>query len=91
MERRPFDPSHGDVRPEGAGFVGREGEARRLRETLRAGRSIVVVRGDAGAGTSRLVEEVLGAAEFAEWTQLRGTCPDDAAPVPFEAVASALA
>ncbi|MFJ2056131.1 ATP-binding protein [Streptomyces sp. NPDC087908] len=91
MERRPFGPPHGDVRPEGAGFVGREGEARRLREALRAGRSIVFVRGDAGAGTSRLVDEVLGAAEFAEWTQLRGTCPDDAAPVPFEAVASALA
>ncbi|MEU7703326.1 AAA family ATPase [Streptomyces sp. NPDC039028] len=91
MERHPIDTPHGEARPEGGGFVGRGQEARRLRKALRAGRSIVVVRGDAGSGTSRLVDEVLGAAEFAEWTQLRGTCSDDAAPVPFEAVTSALA
>ncbi|MEU6979008.1 AAA family ATPase [Streptomyces sp. NPDC046371] len=79
------------MRSEGAGFVGRAEEARRLRAALRAGRGVVVVRGEAGAGTSRLVDEVLGGAEFAEWTQLRGTCPDSAEPVPLEAVASALA
>ncbi|MFB6837618.1 LuxR C-terminal-related transcriptional regulator [Streptomyces sp. NPDC056361] len=91
MERPPFDVRHGEVGSEGAGFVGRAEEARRLRAALRAGRSVVVVRGAAGAGTSRLVDEVLGGAEFAEWTQLRGTCPDSAEPVPLEAVASALA
>ncbi|MFE6820684.1 AAA family ATPase, partial [Streptomyces sp. NPDC057675] len=91
MERRPCDAPHGEVPSEGAGFVGRNEEARRLRAALRAGRGVVVVRGEAGAGTSRLVDEVLGGAEFAEWTQLRGTCPDDAEPPPFEAVASALA
>ncbi|MFD2009662.1 ATP-binding protein [Streptomyces narbonensis] len=78
------------MRSEGAGFVGRVEEARRLRAVLRAGRGVVVVRGEAGAGTSRLVDEVLGGAEFAEWTQLRGTCPDSPEPLPLEAVASAL-
>ncbi|MFF0561749.1 ATP-binding protein [Streptomyces sp. NPDC004266] len=91
MERRPFDAPHDEVPSDGAGFVGRHEEARRLRTALRAGGGVVVVRGEAGAGTSRLVDEVLGGAEFAEWTQLRGTCPDDAEPPPLEAVASALA
>ncbi|MEW5627396.1 AAA family ATPase, partial [Streptomyces hydrogenans] len=91
MERRPFDAPHGEVRPEGPGFVGRSEQARRLRAALRAGPCVVVVRGEAGAGTSRLVDEVLGGAEFAEWTQLRGRCPDGANPLPLEAVASALA
>ncbi|MER7600007.1 ATP-binding protein [Streptomyces hydrogenans] len=91
MERRPFDAPHGEVRPEGPGFVGRSEQARRLRAALRAGPCVVVVRGEAGAGTSRLVDEVLGGAEFAEWTQLRGRCPDGADPLPLEAVTSALA
>ncbi|MFG3039909.1 LuxR C-terminal-related transcriptional regulator [Streptomyces sp. NPDC048330] len=91
MERPPFDTRHGEVRSEGTGFVGRHEEARRLRAALRAGRGVVVVRGEAGAGTSRLVDEVLGGAEFAEWTHLRGTCPDTPEPLPLEAVASALA
>ncbi|MGW6552222.1 AAA family ATPase, partial [Streptomyces sp. NPDC055051] len=91
MERRPCDAPHGEVPSGGAGFVGRHEEARRLRAALRAGRGVVVVRGEAGAGTSRLVDEVLGGAEFAEWTQLRGTCPDEADPPPLDAVASALA
>ncbi|MGW4724302.1 ATP-binding protein [Streptomyces sp. NPDC004291] len=96
MERRSSGTgSPGAGRGEGAsrggGFVGRAEEARRLRETLRAGPGLTVVRGEAGAGTSRLVDEVLGRAEFAEWTQLRGTCPDTADPVPLGPVADALA
>ncbi|MFB7339086.1 LuxR C-terminal-related transcriptional regulator [Streptomyces hydrogenans] len=82
---------HGDARFQGAGFVGRYEEARRLRAALRAGRGVVVVRGEAGAGTSRLVDEVLGGAEFAEWTQLRGRCTGGADPLPLDAVTSALA
>ncbi|MFB7074660.1 LuxR C-terminal-related transcriptional regulator [Streptomyces sp. NPDC056290] len=93
------DPLHGDPRPPGpgggtaggGGFVGRAGEQRRLREALRAGPGLTVVRGAAGAGTSRLVDEVLGRAEFARWTQLRGTCPDTADAVPLGPVADALA
>ncbi|MFJ5879259.1 ATP-binding protein [Streptomyces sp. NPDC093088] len=96
MERRSSGTgSPGAGRGEGAsrggGFVGRAEEARRLREVLRAGPGLTVVRGEAGAGTSRLVDEVLGRAEFAEWTQLRGTCPDAADPVPLGPVADALA
>ncbi|MER8034853.1 ATP-binding protein [Streptomyces hydrogenans] len=79
------------MRSGGAGFVGRYEEARRLRAALRAGRGVVVVRGEAGAGTSRLVDEVLGGAEFAEWTQLRGRCTGGADPLPLDAVTSALA
>ncbi|WP_237527192.1 ATP-binding protein, partial [Streptomyces sp. SID337] len=60
---------------EGGGSVGRAEETRRLRDALRAGPVVAVVRGESGTGVSRLVEEVLGAAEFAGWTQLRGTCP----------------
>ncbi|MFJ3499448.1 LuxR C-terminal-related transcriptional regulator [Streptomyces sp. NPDC090135] len=93
------DPLRADPRPPGpgggaacgGGFVGRAGERRRLREALRAGPGLTVVRGAAGAGTSRLVDEVLGRAEFARWTQLRGTCPDTADAVPLGPVADALA
>ncbi|MFC8899368.1 LuxR C-terminal-related transcriptional regulator [Streptomyces cinereoruber] len=77
--------------PTGRIFVGRAEEARRLREALRVGPGLTVVRGEAGTGVSRLVDEVLGRAEFAEWTQLRGTCPDAADAVPFGPVADALA
>lgn len=96
MERRSSgtgspDAGRGEGASRGGGFVGRAEEARRLREALRAGPGLTVVRGEAGAGTSRLVDEVLGRAEFAEWTQLRGTCPDAADPVPLRPVADALA
>ncbi|MBB4160364.1 DNA-binding CsgD family transcriptional regulator/tetratricopeptide (TPR) repeat protein [Streptomyces cinereoruber] len=37
------------------------------------------------------MDEVLDRAEFAEWTQLRGTCPDAADAVPLGPVADALA
>ncbi|WP_435190288.1 LuxR C-terminal-related transcriptional regulator [Streptomyces sp. bgisy126] len=93
------DPLRADPRPPGPGggeadggwFVGRARERRRLREALRAGPGLTVVRGATGAGTSRLVDEVLGRAEFARWTQLRGTCPDTADAVPLGPVADALA
>ncbi|MER5740704.1 LuxR C-terminal-related transcriptional regulator [Streptomyces sp. NPDC002262] len=91
MESRPFDAPHDGVRSEGAGFVGRSEEARRLRAALRAGPGVVVVRGEAGAGTSRLVDEVLAGPEFARWTQLGARCPDGAEQPPLEAVTSALA
>ncbi|MFE8936161.1 LuxR C-terminal-related transcriptional regulator [Streptomyces sp. NPDC007872] len=82
---------HGGETAGGAGFVGRAEEARRLRRALRAGPGLTVVRGGAGTGTSRLVDEVLGGAEFAEWTQVRGTCPDAVDTVPLGPVADALA
>ncbi|WP_053644762.1 LuxR C-terminal-related transcriptional regulator [Streptomyces sp. NRRL F-6492] len=96
MERRSFgtgSPSagRGEEAAGGSGFVGRAEQARRLREALREGPGLTVVRGGAGTGTSRLVDEVLGRAEFAEWTQLRGTCPDTADPAPLGPVADALA
>ncbi|MGW6969671.1 LuxR C-terminal-related transcriptional regulator [Streptomyces zaomyceticus] len=75
MERHPFDTRPGEEAAATGGFVGRHEETRRLREALRTGRSLTVVRGQAGTGTSRLVDEVLAEAEFAEWTHLRGTCP----------------
>ena len=75
MERHPFDTRPGEEAAATGGFVGRHEETRRLREALRTGRSLTVVRGQAGTGTSRLVDEVLAETEFAEWTHLRGTCP----------------
>ncbi|MFE0775062.1 LuxR C-terminal-related transcriptional regulator [Streptomyces sp. NPDC058861] len=87
----PRPPGPGEEAADGGGFVGRTAERRRLREALRAGPGLTVVRGEAGTGTSRLVDEVLGRAEFARWTQLRGTCPDTADAVPLGPVADALA
>ncbi|WP_432127234.1 LuxR C-terminal-related transcriptional regulator [Streptomyces sp. bgisy082] len=87
----PRPPGPGGGEASGGGFVGRARERRRLREALRAGPGLTVVRGATGAGTSRLVDEVLGRAEFARWTQLRGTCPDTADAVPLGPVADALA
>ncbi|MCK8680614.1 ATP-binding protein, partial [Streptomyces lichenis] len=79
----------------GGGFVGRVGEVRWLREVLRAGPCVAVVRGEAGSGMSRLVDEVLagreGADRFAGWTQLRAVCPDGVDSVPLGPVADALA
>ncbi|WP_411074069.1 LuxR C-terminal-related transcriptional regulator [Streptomyces sp. cmx-4-7] len=82
---------HGGEAAGGGDFVGRAEEARRLRRALREGPGLTVVRGEAGAGTSRLVDEVLGRTEFARWTQLRGTCPDAVEAVPLGPVADALA
>lgn len=75
----------------GAGFVGRVEEAQRLRQALREGPSLVVVRGEAGTGVSRLVDEVLGGAECAGWTHLRGVCPDVVDAAPLGPLADALA
>ncbi|MFI7316835.1 LuxR C-terminal-related transcriptional regulator [Streptomyces venezuelae] len=63
------------VPAEGGGSVGRAEEIRRLRDALRTGPVVAVVRGEPGTGVPRLVDEVLGETEFAEWTHLRGTCP----------------
>ncbi|WP_434587306.1 ATP-binding protein [Streptomyces sp. A5-4] len=76
---------------DGAGFVGRVEEAQRLRNALRQGSVLVVVRGEPGTGVSRLVDEVLGAAECAGWTHLRGACPDVMDPAPLRPVIDALA
>ncbi|WP_198351764.1 LuxR C-terminal-related transcriptional regulator [Streptomyces typhae] len=73
------------------GFVGRHDEARLLLRALRAGPGLAVVRGEAGVGASRLVDEVVGRAEFAAWTQLRARCPDTDDPVPLGPLADALA
>ncbi|AEN13804.1 MULTISPECIES: LuxR family transcriptional regulator [unclassified Streptomyces] len=91
MERGSFAAEY-DPRPaDEGGFVGRGEEARRLRDVLRAGPALAVVRGEAGAGLSRLVDEVLGAAEFAGWTQVRGACPDTPDAAPLGPVVDALA
>ncbi|MEU8958045.1 LuxR C-terminal-related transcriptional regulator [Streptomyces sp. NPDC048518] len=84
MTRRFFDADRSsdsawDVEAaadEGGGSVGRTEETQRLREALRAGPVVAVVRGESGTGVSRLVDEVLDEPEFAGWTQLRGTCPE---------------
>lgn len=73
------------------GFAGRHEEARRLRRALRDGPGLAVVRGEPGAGASRLVDEVLAQAEFAAWTHLHGRCPDTEDPVPLGPLADALA
>lgn len=90
MEARGAETEHG-AEITGGGFVGRVEEARRLRRALRDGPSVVVVRGEAGTGVSRLVDEVLGGAECAGWTHLRGVCPDVMDPAPLGPVADALA
>ncbi|MFE9742676.1 ATP-binding protein [Streptomyces sp. NPDC006477] len=86
-----FVTRHHDELVRTGAFVGRHQEARRLRDALRQGRSLTVVRGEAGAGKSRLVDEVLGGTEFAEWTHVRGACPGGVDPVPLGSVADALA
>ncbi|MFJ8981607.1 LuxR C-terminal-related transcriptional regulator [Streptomyces sp. NPDC102282] len=90
MEARGAETEHG-AEMTGGGFVGRVEEARRLRRALRDGPSVVVVRGEAGTGVSRLVDEVLGGAECAGWTHLRGVCPDVMDPALLGPVADALA
>ncbi|PRH76100.1 hypothetical protein C6N75_27410, partial [Streptomyces solincola] len=84
MERRSFAEQGAGAEPgggsgfAGSGFVGRGPELRRLREVLAAGACVVVVRGEAGTGVSRLVDEALGHPAFTGWAQLRGGCPQPA-------------
>ncbi|MFC8710813.1 LuxR C-terminal-related transcriptional regulator [Streptomyces sp. NPDC057197] len=87
MERRCFDTGRDRTAGRDAPFTGRAEEVRRLRAALREGPGLTVVRGESGAGVSRLVEEALLAPEFAAWTQLRETCSEAAEAVPSGAVA----
>ncbi|MFD4628509.1 LuxR C-terminal-related transcriptional regulator [Streptomyces sp. NPDC058284] len=93
MDRRSFDTGRDAGSTGGSGSIGREKETRRLREALCEGPAVAVVRGESGTGVSRLVDDVLGGAQFAEWTQLRGVCADIPDPVaaPLAPVADALA
>ncbi|MFF3289279.1 ATP-binding protein [Streptomyces sp. NPDC003023] len=91
MDGRSFDAERHEATPRSGVFAGRGQETERLRQALREGPGLVVVRGEAGTGKSRLVDSVLGAREFTEWTHLRGSCPDTAGAVPFGPVADALA
>ncbi|MEI7033320.1 LuxR C-terminal-related transcriptional regulator [Streptomyces pratensis] len=90
MERGLPATGSGEGTADGGGFVGRSAHVRRLRRALREGRSLTVVRSAAGAGASRLVDEVLCGAEFAGWTHLRARCPDAVDPAPLGPVADAL-
>ncbi|MEV5443955.1 LuxR C-terminal-related transcriptional regulator [Streptomyces sp. NPDC052644] len=73
------------------GLVGRDAEVRLLRAVLAQAPCVVVVRGEAGAGASRLVDELLADPVCAGLTHLRGTCPDSTEQVPLAAVTDALA
>ncbi|MYR60259.1 hypothetical protein GTY54_29845, partial [Streptomyces sp. SID625] len=68
MERRCFDTGRDRTAGRDAPFTGRTEEVRRLRAALLEGPGLTVVRGESGAGVSRLVEEALLAPEFAAWT-----------------------
>ncbi|MFF3641488.1 LuxR C-terminal-related transcriptional regulator [Streptomyces sp. NPDC002564] len=80
MDGRSFDAGRDAETRGGHGTVGRAAETRRLREALRAGPVVVVVRGETGTGVPRLVDEVLAEAEFTGWSQLRGVCREDVRP-----------
>ncbi|MGW4346544.1 LuxR C-terminal-related transcriptional regulator [Streptomyces sp. NPDC004690] len=87
MERRCFDAGHGAGAAGGDVCAGRAAQARRLRE----GPSLTVVRAEAGAGGSGLVDEVLDAPEFARWPRLRARCGEAVEAVPLGPLADALA
>ncbi|WP_307826942.1 helix-turn-helix transcriptional regulator [Streptomyces pactum] len=73
------------------GLVGRHAEAARLRAALRRPPCVVIVRGEPGAGASRLLDEVLTGPESGEWVRIRGTCPDPRDATPLAPIADALA
>lgn len=96
MEGHSLATAEDGQEPGGHCFVGRDAALRRLREAFREGPCLAVVRGERGAGMSRLVDEALGSEAAAAWTQLRGSCPevtdpDPAGAVPLAPVADALA
>ncbi|MGK9463124.1 LuxR C-terminal-related transcriptional regulator [Streptomyces sp. G6] len=74
-----------------AGFVGRAAEVARVRAALRRPPCVVVVRGEAGAGTSRLVDEALADDGLRDCAQVRGVCPDVPEGAALVPVADALA
>lgn len=81
----------GDGVREAIGFTGRDAEVARLRAALRRPPSVVIVRGEAGVGASRLLDEVLAGPESDDWVQARGACPDLRRDVPLAPIADALA
>ncbi|MFE0804588.1 ATP-binding protein [Streptomyces sp. NPDC058812] len=101
MERRVPDLGAGDgAGPRGtacaaggaaAGFVGRAAEVARIRAALRRPPCVVVVRGEAGAGASRLVDEALADDGLRGCAQLRGVCPDVSEDTALTPIADALA
>ncbi|MCF2434742.1 hypothetical protein LV779_08380 [Streptomyces thinghirensis] len=56
-----------------------------------AGHRVVVVRGEAGAGASRLVDEALADDGLRDCAQLRGVCPDVSRDTALTPIADALA
>ncbi|MFB7088544.1 LuxR C-terminal-related transcriptional regulator [Streptomyces sp. NPDC056296] len=73
------------------GFVGRAAEVARVRAALRRPPCVVVVRGEAGAGASRLVDEALADDQFPDCAHLRGVCPDVSEDTALTPIADALA
>ncbi|MFJ2747185.1 discoidin domain-containing protein [Streptomyces sp. NPDC087297] len=76
-----------DVRA-GLVFVGRREELRSLVQALRVGPSVVLVKGEAGIGKSRLLREATGRLESA--TVMWGGCHPLREPLPFGPVIDAL-
>ncbi|MEU9255466.1 ATP-binding protein [Streptomyces sp. NPDC048270] len=69
-------------------FVGRREELRSLAQALRVGPSVVLVKGEAGIGKSRLLREATGRLENA--TVMWGGCHPLREPLPFGPVIDAL-
>ncbi|WP_419248269.1 AAA family ATPase [Streptomyces virginiae] len=65
----------------GLAFVGRREELRSLAQALRVGPSVVLVKGEAGIGKSRLLREATGKLESA--TVMWGGCHPLREPLPF--------
>jgi DNA-binding CsgD family transcriptional regulator/tetratricopeptide (TPR) repeat protein len=71
-------------------MVGRDRELARLQRVWRAGGQVLVVRGRAGIGKSRLVRELAEWARGAGGTVLAGRCSPTAGDVPFRPLCEAL-
>ena len=72
-----------------AGFVGREGELSRLLGALGGDARLVLVVGDAGAGKTRFVAEVMTRAAAAGMVVVRGECLPLAGTLPLNTSRSA--
>ena len=71
-------------------MVGRDSELAQLQQAWRAGGQMLVVRGRAGIGKSRLVREVADFVRGAGGTVLAGRCSPTASDVPFRPLREAL-
>jgi DNA-binding CsgD family transcriptional regulator/tetratricopeptide (TPR) repeat protein len=71
-------------------MVGRDGELAQLQRAWRAGGQMLVVRGRAGIGKSRLVRELADWAKGGGGTVLAGRCSATAGNVPFRPLREAL-